>query len=188
MNLFDTVLGDQNKGTISEVARQFGLSDEQARGAIGQLLPSLQRGVQHNTTDEKGLDELLAAIETGNHQRYVDEPSVLGQQETTDDGNSILGHIFGNKDVSRRVASNAAEKTGLSTGLMKKLLPIVASIAMGAMSKQIFGSGVLGGGTAEASRPAPRTQSRGIVASMLDADNDGSVIDDILGMAFKMMR
>ncbi|MCB1755708.1 MAG: DUF937 domain-containing protein [Gammaproteobacteria bacterium] len=183
MNLIDLLMGEQNKDTISQIARQFDLSEEQTRGAIGQLLPSLQRGVQHNTSDEKGLDELLAAIEKGNHGRYLDEPSILGQQQTTDDGNSILGHIFGSKDVSRRVASNAAEQTGLSSGLMKKLLPIVASIAMGAMSKQIFG-----GGNSSATRRAAPTQSRGIVASMLDSDNDGSVIDDILGMAFKAMR
>ncbi len=186
MNLFDLVLGDQNKAAVSQVANQFGLSEGQARKAIEQMLPSLQRGMQHNTSDEKGLDELLSAIETGNHKRYLDDPSILGRQETTDDGNSILGHIFGSKDVSRRVASSAAEKTGLSTGLLKKMLPVVASIAMGAMSKQIFGKGIFGGGSSRTAASAQ--QSRGIIASLLDSDNDGSIIDDILGMAFKMMR
>ncbi len=185
MNLYDLVLGEQNKGTVSQVARQFDLSEDQARSAIGQLIPALQRGMQHNSKGEKGLDELLAAIEKGKHQRYVNEPNILNQRQTTDDGNSILGHIFGSKKVSRRVADHAAKGSGLSSGLIKKLLPIVASIAMGAMSKQIFGKGILGGTNTGRARPK---QSRGIVASILDSDNDGSVMDDLLGMAVKMMR
>ena len=56
---------------------------------------------------------------------------------------------------------------------------MVATIAMGSLSKK-----VLGGTT----RQVPeRTQSRGMIASILDSDNDGSVIDDVLGMAWKMM-
>ena len=31
----------------------------------------------------------------------------------TDDGNAILGHIFGSKDVSRGVANQAADLTGI---------------------------------------------------------------------------
>ncbi len=181
MNLIDLVLGDNNKGAISQMADQFGLSEDQTRNAVGQLLPSLQRGIQHNTGQEKGLDELLAAIEKGKHERYVDNPNILGNQQTTDDGNSILGHIFGNKEVSRNVATSASKSSGISSSILKKMLPVVASIVMGTMSKQIFGGNSSG-------RRAATKQSRGIVASMLDSDNDGSVIDDILGMAFKMLR
>lgn len=180
MNLFDLVMGDENNAAVRQVANQFGLDEQQARGAIGQLLPSLQRGMQRNTSGEKGLDELLAAIEKGSHQRYVDEPDILGRPETSQDGNSILGHIFGNKDVSRNVANNAAKETGLSSGLLKKMLPVVASIAMGTMSKKVFGG--------SRGRSSQSQESRGLVASLLDSDNDGSMIDDILGMAFKMMR
>ena len=181
MNLFDLVMGDDNNAAVRQVANQFGLDEQQARGAIGQLLPSLQRGMQRNTSGEKGLDELLAAIEKGSHQRYIDEPDILSRPESSQDGNNILGHIFGNKDVSRNVANNAAKETGLSSGLLKKMLPVVASIAMGAMSKQVFGGSTRG-------RSVQSRESRGLVASLLDSDNDGSMIDDILGMAFKMMR
>lgn len=186
MNLFDLVMDNKNSTMVSQVAKQFGLNDDQARGAIGELLPSLQRGMQHNTSGEKGLEELLAAVEKGSHQRYVDQPDVIGLPETTEDGNNILGHIFGNKEVSRNVASNAAKQTGLSSGLLKKMLPVIASIAMGTLSKQIFSKGGIGGGSS--GRAMANKQSRGIVASILDSDNDGSMIDDILGMAFKMIR
>lgn len=178
MNLTDLVLRDQADDSVRQLAKQFDLSEDQARSAMQELLPALQRGMQRNG-QIKGLDELLAAIENGNHSRYVEQPTVLGNKATTDDGNSILGHIFGNKEVSRNVATHASAKTGLSSSLLKKLLPVVATIAMGSLSKK-----VLGGTT----RQVPeRTQSRGMIASILDSDNDGSVIDDVLGMAWKMM-
>ena len=41
----------------------------------------------------------MGALEAGKYSRYLDEPSILGRKETTQDGNDILGYIFGNKDV-----------------------------------------------------------------------------------------
>ena len=65
--------------------------------------------------------------------------------------------------------------------MLKRLLPLVATMVMGALSKQ--------------SAPA-RTEARsgaggdlfGMLAPMLDADGDGSVADDLLGMAGKFFR
>jgi hypothetical protein len=58
----------------------------------------------------------------GGHQQYLDDPSRLGAAETLQDGNGILGHIFGSKDVSRQVAAQASANTGISPdGLMGML-------------------------------------------------------------------
>lgn len=176
MNITDLLLGQETSGSVSELARQFGITEEQARGAVASLAPTLARGMQHQTKKESGLDSLINALGTGNHAKYVDDPGVLGRSETTKDGNSILGHIFGSKEVSRNVATHAAQETGLGSTLMKKMLPVVATMVMGSLGKKL-----LGGGTAA---PA-RQQSSGILGSLLDADKDGSIMDDVLGMAFK---
>jgi hypothetical protein len=58
------------------------------------------------------------------------------------------------------------------------MLPLLASVAMGAMAKQGLGGA------------AGREQSSaaGMLTSFLDADKDGSVMDDLLGMAGKLFR
>lgn len=175
MNITDLLLGKETSGSVSELARQFGITEEQARGAVASMAPTLARGMQHHTKKESGLDSLINALGKGGHSKYIDDPGVLGRSETTKDGNSILGHIFGNKDVSRNVATHAAQETGLGATLMKKMLPVVATMVMGSLGKKL-----LGGGTAPA-----RQQSSGILGSLLDSDKDGSIVDDILGMAFK---
>lgn len=176
MNITDLLLGNESSGAVSALAKQFGISESQARDAVSSLAPSLSRGMQHQTKESAGLDSLINALGKGNHSRYIDDPGVLGRQETVEDGNSILGHIFGSKDVSRNVAKHASQETGLGSTLLKKMLPVVATMVMGTLGKKI-----LGGGTAA---PA-RQQSSGILGTLLDSDRDGSIMDDVLGMAFK---
>lgn len=177
MNITDLLLGSQSSPAVSELAKKFGISEAQARDAVASLAPSLSRGMQHHTQQQSGLDSLINALGKGNHSRYIDDPGVLGREETVQDGNSILGHIFGSKDVSRNVARQASQETGLGSSLLKKMLPVVATMVMGTLGKQILGGG---------SAPARQAQaSPGILGSLLDSDRDGSVIDDVLGMAFK---
>lgn len=177
MNISDILLGSKNSDAINEIARKFDLSEEQARSAVGSLIPSVNRGLQHRAKEEVGVNDILDALGKDKHAKYLDEPKRLGKKETTSDGNSILGHIFGNKEVSRNVAKDASKKTGLASSLMKKMLPIVASMVMASLSKKVFGGG--------SSATESRSESGGLLTSLLDSDNDGSIIDDVLGMAFK---
>ena len=45
----------------------------------------------------------------------MDDPTLLNKTETTKDGNDILGHIFGTKEVSREVANQVSQKSGVSS-------------------------------------------------------------------------
>ncbi len=175
MNIMDMLTSGDNSAIIGQIARQFGLPEDKAREAVGSLVPSLTRGLQHRTKEDIGVDDLMEALNVGKHSRYFDEPERLGRKETIKDGNGILGHIFGSKDVSRSVAKHAGKQTGLGGSLMKKMLPVVASMVMASLGKKMLG----GGGR------ATRSNSGGLLTSLLDGDGDGSIIDDVLGMAFK---
>ena len=178
MNITDLLLDKSNSNAISEFAKNFDVNDSQAKDAISSLAKSLSVGLGQRTKNENGLGNLFDALNKGNHSRYLDDPSTLGRQETTKDGNDILGHIFGNKDVSRHVAKRASKETGLSGTLLKKMLPVVASMIMASLGKKMLG----GGG-----KQAPsRQESTGFLTQIFDRDHDGSMIDDVLGMAFKV--
>ena len=128
MNISDILLGNQNSDAIGEIARKFDISEQQARSAVGSLVPSVNRGLQHRTKKEIGVNDILNALGKGKHAKYLDEPKRLKRKETADDGNSILGHIFGNKEVSRNVAKDAASKTGLTSSLMKSSVPFFEGV------------------------------------------------------------
>jgi len=174
LNITDLLFDKSNSNSISEFAKNFGVNDSQAKDAISSLAKSLSRGLGQNTQNEKGMGGLFDALNKGNHSRYIDDPSLLGRKEATNEGNDILGHIFGNKDVSRHVTKRASKETGISGTLLKKMLPVVASMVMAALGKKMLG----GGGRS-------KQQSTGFLTKIFDKDNDGSMIDDVLGMAFK---
>jgi len=180
-NILDMLLSNGNGRTVSELAKQFDLPENQTRTAMEELIPALSRGIENNTTSTPGMDDLLEALRTGKHERYMDNPDVLSHADTTRDGNDILGHVFGNKEVSREVAQRASKKSGISSTVLKKMLPVLATLAMGALSK-----GVLGGNKGN-SRQATASGSSGIIGALLDSDRDGSIWDDVLSMAAKTL-
>ena len=89
-----------------------------------------------NAVQPGGLQSLEAALTRGGHSRYLEQPSQLAQPDAILDGNGILGHIFGSKDVSRQVASGAAAQTGIGADVLKKMLPMLASLAMAALAQR----------------------------------------------------
>ncbi len=180
MNILGEILGAQDGRVLQQVASQFGLGENEARGAVTSLLPAISQGMKRNMASQGGLESLLSALNRGNHSQYLEQPEVLSDERVRDDGNGILGHIFGSKEVSRQVAQQASSASGLDAGMLKQMLPIVAGLAMGAMGKQSAAAGLRGGqGTTDAS-------NLGGLSSFLDMDGDGSVADDLLNFARKL--
>ena len=223
MNLLDMIMSAQNGAAVQQAAAQTGMAPDQAQSAIAALLPAISSALKQNTNSPQGLAGLLGALQNGNHQQYLEQPEVLSRPEAVQDGNAILGHLFGSKDVSRAVAGRASEQTGIDTSMLKKLLPLVATMAMGSLSKQTSapsmksqlaglamqqmlggsasqssgGLGGLLGGLLGGARKQQRVQQQaqashqqglGMIGKMLDADGDGSMMDDILQMAMNSRR
>jgi hypothetical protein len=140
MNILQDLFAAQGEGATEQLGRQFGLTNDQVSSALAALLPAVAAGFQRNMSSPGGLDGLLSALGGGQHQRYVDDPGALGLPNTTADGNGILEHIFGSKDVSRQVASRAAAQTGVGESVLKSMLPVVAAMLMGTMSKRMAAS------------------------------------------------
>ena len=177
MNILDSIMNAGNGAALRQIGSQVGLDESQTATALSALVPALSAGLQQNLQSADGLSGLIGALSGGNHQRYVDNPAVLGEAGTVADGNGILGHILGSKDVSRRVAAETGAQTGLGPDVMKRMLPLVATLVMGAMSRQASARGASSLATAG---------SRGGLLEMLggalDSNKDGSALDDITGM------
>lgn len=214
MNLLDMIMQAQGGAAAQQAGQTLGLDQSQTQAAIAALLPAISSGLKQNAQSPQGLAGLLGALQKGSHNQYIEQPETLGRPETVEDGNAILGHLFGSKEVSRAVAGRAAEQTGMSSDILKKMLPLVATMAMGSLSKQtqapdmksqlaqlamqqMMGGGaksgglggmlggLLGGGARKQQAQAQQShhQGLGMLGKMLDADGDGSMMDDILKMA-----
>jgi hypothetical protein len=181
MSILNAILGAQDGQAVGALSQQFGLSQDQTVSALGALLPALAGGLQRNVSNQGGLEQLMSALTTGQHGRYLDDAGRLGSVDTVNDGNAILGHILGSRDVSRAVATNASSATGIGPDVLKKMLPVVATLAMGALAKQAASQpGQFGG--------AQMTDNISSLTGFLDINSDGSVADDVLGFVGKMFK
>jgi hypothetical protein len=204
MNLTDILA---QAGGLQSVARDLGVSEDQAAAGAEALLPAILGGMKKQAQAQpaglEGLGGLFGQLGGGG---LLDQ--VLSPQPTDpSQGNAVLGHIFGSKDVSRAVAENAASQSGLDSGVLRKMLPLLAMLVTGFMAKQAGGvgqapegsglgglggligslGGLFGGGGAGAAGAAGAggLGALGGLSAMLDMNGDGNALDDILRMAGK---
>lgn len=126
-------------GGIAALASQLGVPPEQAQRGAEALLPSVLGGMGDNAAT---LDTHVDALGGAGLAR-----NVTGSEPTeVDRGNQLLGGIFGSKDVSRQVAGQAAQSSGLDPALLQKMLPILAMLVAGHLAGRSDGQqGGLGG-------------------------------------------
>jgi len=189
MNIMDML---QQSGGIGTMAKELEINESVAEAGAAALLPAILGGFKKTAQAQSGgLDGLGGLLGQLGGGGLLD--SVLATQPTpVEKGNEVLGQIFGSKEVSRTVAAGAEQQTGISSDLLKKMLPVVAMMVTGYMAKQSGDSagnssgglsgligGLLGGGN---------KASSGGLGSLLDLNGDGNPLDDIIGMAGKLVR
>ena len=135
----------KQSGAIGSIAQQLGVNEQVAQMGAEALLPSILGGFKKTAQAQpSGLDGLGGILGQLGGGGLFD--SVVSADPTpVEQGNDVLGQIFGSKDVSRSVAGHAAEQTGIDSGMLKKMLPILAMLVAGYMAKQA-GGGEGGGG------------------------------------------
>ncbi|MGX9571323.1 DUF937 domain-containing protein [Mesorhizobium sp. f-mel] len=152
-SLFDILAQAQNGNGMQVLAQQFGLSLQQTQSAVEALLPAFSQGLKRNTSDPYGLGAFMTAMASGQHAKYFEDASRAFSPQGVDEGNGILGHLFGSKELSRAVASQAAQASGVSQQVLQQMLPAVASMMMGGLFKQTTNQMQAAGGFGGGSNP-----------------------------------
>lgn len=133
-------------GGADAISRELGIDPATAQAGIGALLPAVLGGMEQQAVASTGTPDSLSSILAGLGGGGL-LSNVLGAEPTNvSQGNEILGQIFGSKEVSRNVAAEASQQSGVSSDLLKKMLPIVAMMVAGyLMNKRGDGASQSGG-------------------------------------------
>lgn len=200
MNIADIM---KQTGALDSISRELGVDPATARTGAEALLPAILGGFKKQAQPAPGglggLIDMLGGAGGGLLE------AVTGSAPTpAAPGNEILGQIFGSKEVSRTVAGQASQSTGIDPALLKKMLPLLAMAVTGYLASQKAGGGasdtgqggglggmlgqVLGGVMGGTQGGAAQSGGLGGLASLIDLDGDGNPLDDILGMAGRLGR
>jgi hypothetical protein len=178
------LLGSQN---LEKLTSQIGGTEGQVKNGLEAALPAMLVALNKNTGTEKGAEALNNALEKhdgsilNNLSGYLSNPDLK-------DGTGILNHLFGNQTTN--VANAISQSSGLDTNGSMKMLQMLAPIVLGALGQQKKENNLDAGGLNALTSMLSGTLGgnekasgiMGLVTNMLDANKDGNVVDDIMGM------
>ncbi len=190
--ILDLLQGQVGQQIIEGVSNSTNQDKEKTSGILAMGLPVLMKAMQRNASTEEGANGLLGALTkhagggildnlTGLFNGGIDEP-------VKQDGTNILSKVLGDKQEG--VTKIIGEKLGVNSSEVGSTLASAAPLLMGMLGKKTQESGVsdangltnmlgslLGGND--------NAKEQSFLEKMLDADGDGSVIDDIAGFFTK---
>ena len=183
-SLIDILKGQLGAGTVSQVSQRIGADQGQIQQAIGAALPVLLGALARNTSRPAGATALHQALSEDHDGSILDNLSGALNQGDLTDGNAILGHVLG--DRRNVVESGVGKVSGLGGQQVTQLLAMLAPVVMGALGKMqrqqsLDPSGLATALAGENKGLEQTSPILGKLTALLDADNDGQIMDDVLG-------
>ena len=186
--ILDLLNSPMGKTIINGVAGSTGQDSSKTGSVLTMALPVLMKAMQRNAATPQGAEGLMGALnkhDGGILDNLGDLFNGGVNNDVVNDGGKILGHVLGSKQQG--VEQVIGLKTGMDIGAVGNILKTAAPILMGVLGKQsrqnglsnsggigdLLG-GMLGGNSTQ--------QEQSFLEKILDADGDGSVIDDVAGM------
>ncbi|MCB0445450.1 MAG: DUF937 domain-containing protein [Gelidibacter sp.] len=187
--ILDLLNSDLGKSIVSGVAGQTNQPENKTQDVLTMALPVLMSAMKRNASTPEGAQGLLGAINSKHDGSILDNLGGLFSggvdSNVLDDGSKILGHVLGGKQ--QNVENALSAKSGMDAGSISQILKVAAPILMGVLGSQAKQQNVnspsgldgLLGGLLKGNSPQ---HEQSFLESILDADGDGSVIDDVAGM------
>ena len=185
MGILDS-LGQQLGGnTLTQISQQLGTDEGTAARAVSIALPLLLGGLTRNASTPEGAAALDQALTRDHDGSLLDAPHQAVTNPNAFNAGGILGHIFGQRQAP--IQQGVAKATGIDLQSASKVLMILAPIVMAglARARSAHGANASAGAVLQGEQASIERQVPGIggLASILDRNHDGNVVDDIANLA-----
>jgi len=198
MNLIDLLQGQLSGGLVDQLSQQIGGADrEQTATAAQGIITTLVSQLARNASTPEGAQSLNNALERDHDGSLLDNLSdvltgnVQPQNQSTVNGLGILKHVLGDRQGG--VANMVSQMSGLESGKTMQLMGLLAPVVMGMLGKAKNQNGLDIGGIANLLNGTVSQQQQtgnptvNMISRFLDADGDGSALDDIANMGMKIL-
>jgi len=190
VNILDLLNSDPGETLINGASKQLGQDKTKTASALSVALPLILGAMKNNAKTPEGAAGLLSALGNEKHGGGILDNlgSLLGGGSIDDnllkDGAGIIGHVFNGKE--QNVANALSKSSGLDLESAMGILKVAAPFIMGYLGKETRQQGVSDqngvGNILGGLLGGENSQQQNIVEKLLDADGDGSIIDDVAGM------
>lgn len=162
-NILEDFMGSMGSQVTDQLASSLGIDKGIAGAVIPQVLPMILGGLKKQKDERGGEARVDHILNKYGSSSVLDDIGGLFSSKAQDSNpDPALGGLLGNAGVE---ASNLFGKQfNLDSGLASKIIPMLAPVVLGYLTKQKNdGAGSSG------------------IAALLDQDGDGSVLDDVAG-------
>ncbi len=188
-SILDLLSSDMGKQLINGASAQTGQSTDNTAKVLSMALPVILGAMQKNSQTPEGAKSLNNALDDNRHDGSILNQlgGLLGGGSTDSslmsDGAGILSHVLGGS--KQNVEQGISKVSGVDSGSVAQIIQMAAPILMSVLGsqKRKDNVGESGIGDLLGSVMGENTNhDRSLIETLLDADGDGSVIDDIAGM------
>ncbi|MBV9957706.1 MAG: DUF937 domain-containing protein [Acidobacteria bacterium] len=183
MNVIAQMVTQQIAGVAArQLAQRLGVSEGTAQTAVQVAVPLIVAALARNASQPEGAQALHDAVNNDHDGSILDNLLGYISDPSGANGSGILSHIFGGQRPA--VENNLAQATGLDQNSAGSLLETIAPLVMGAVGREQQQQGLDPDGLSQYLGQQQQAQAAqpgmmGMLSSMLDSNNDGSVTDDI---------
>jgi hypothetical protein len=186
MSDLQSLLAELAGSRLPDLSRALGADEGQARSALSMGLPALLAALQRNAQRPGGAEALTEALRRDHDGSVFEDLAGVFQGGRQNDGDGILRHALGDRREAIEQAVGA--QSGLDASQVSRLMAMLAPLVMGQLGKAQRSGGLDAGGIADLLGRESRTVTRdtpqlGGLAALLDRDGDGSIADDVGGIA-----
>jgi len=192
--IFDLLQGPMGQMIMQGASSQLGLGKDKTQSAMSAAIPMLMGALKRQASNPDSASGLMNALQSKHDGSILDNVmDIFGGGNVNDDvvqdGDNILSHVLGGK--KEVVAQALSKENGIDMGSAMNILKMAAPLVMGMLGRQTRQTNVSNptdltniignmlGGNKEA------VQHSSFIERILDADNDGSIIDDLFNMGKK---
>ena len=164
-NILEEFLGSMGPEVTKKMSSSLNIEEDKVQQIIPQIAPLIIGGLKKQK-DEKGGQERVDHIlnKYGSSEVLGNLDDLFGKKINDNKTDPGLGGLLG--DSGHQATNLISEKFGINGSTAAKLIPMLAPVILGYLTNKRDNQG---------------TGSSGI-ASILDQDGDGSILDDVAGM------
>jgi hypothetical protein len=168
-NLVEELMNNLGGDIAKQMAKQLNIDENTAKALIPQVAPLILSGLKRQKDQNGGEQRVDHILNKYGNPSVLNQLGDLFQQKAQADPDPQLGGLLG--ESGERAANMIASQFKLDTNTAGKAITMLAPVVLGYLTKKrdVDGLGTSG------------------LASMLDRDGDGSILDDVAGFFMKGM-
>ncbi len=196
MDIMDLLKSQISGGLMDQLANQVGGDKQQVEKATDGILHTLVGALAKNASSNDGASMLSNVLDRDHDGSILDDAMgfLTGNRQPANprmtNGSGIVRHLLGD---NQSAALNMVSKiSGLDGSKAGNLMSMLAPIVMGTLGRQKRQHGLDASGIASLLTNTVNTHKQktdnplmSMVTSFLDADGDGSIIDDLFSKGAK---